>query len=188
MFAYEFEIPNEIAYLIFALFFASVIIFFLVLNSTKKKRAFLSELIHTLMQNGMSKIKIVKKEMYQLTYEHKKITYYVKIINGGSKKGIVMTNAHTVYIQQFKNETSSYTSSDVLYKLTPFLSEAINGKKVVIIYDNLLRATRYVNENEVEAITYAKDAFGIRFVEAQFFKDYLQLIKKDVIKNGKASN
>ena len=91
-----------------------------------------------------------------------------------------MTNSYTIHEQKFKNERSSSIKSKRLDKLSPFLSLKDKGIKILLVKDNLMRLTKYINENELETIKYDVPAFDTYIVLERDFNDFIKFLKKKI--------
>lgn len=151
---------------------------YLFLSNQKKKKLFITQVIHKLINEKMENVKYLKKNIYDISFRYNNRNFFIKLYKGGNKKGFVMTNPFTIHEQKYKSEYGSSVKSEHLENLTAFLLEKFDGIKIILIKDNLLRITKYINENEIEEVRYNEPAFGIYIVQEKDLDSFIDLIKK----------
>ena len=163
------------------LFIAILLIVFLIIMinfKRKKYNAFIANIINNLMKNKMENIKYDNKnKLYSLSFKYDNKNYYIKVIDGGNKKGIVMTNPTTIHFKTYSSQYGPATKSEYAKKIAPFLSEKLDGIKIILVRKNMLRITKYINENELEDVKYNIPSFNTFIVQEKDFNNYLEYIK-----------
>lgn len=148
------------------------------LKNKKKHNTFLANVMDILMKNKMENIQYnTNKKMYTFSFKYNEKQYFIKIINGGKKKGIVMTNPTTIFIKTYSSNYGPATKSEYATKLENFLSEPLGGTKIILIKNNMLRITKYINENELEEVKYNVPSFNTYIVQEKDLNNYLEYIK-----------
>ena len=130
------------------------------------------------MKEKMEDIHQSNDKVYDISFRNNTKRFYIKIHNGGSKKGFVMTNPLTIYEHIYPSKYGSSKKNYVLTKLKPFLSEKLEGIKIILVKDNLLRITKYINENEIEEVKYNEPSFNTYIVQEKEFNSFLDLLSK----------
>lgn len=98
----------------------------------------------------------------------------VKLVIGGKNKGIVITNKDTYFMRLYKNANSSHIDSWKLDDVKTFINKYKDEKRIVIVLNGYARITKYINENELEAVTINNDAFGTKVLSLDDFKEYIK--------------
>ena len=119
---------------------------YLFLINQKKKKLFITQVIHKLINEKMENVQYLKKNIYDITFKSSNRNFFIKLYKGGKRKGFVMTNPFTIHEQKYKSEYGPSIKSEHLDNLTSFLLEKLDGIKIILIKDNLLRITKYINE------------------------------------------
>lgn len=165
---------------IFILVIIAIIIILTVIFVLKRKKynTFLASIINTLMKNKMENINYEnKRKLYSITFNYNDKKYYIKIIDGGKKKGIVMTNPTTIHLKTYSSQYGPATKSEHAKNLESFLKEKFDGIKILLVRKNMLRITKYINENELEEVKYDVPSFNTYIVQEKDFNNYLEYIK-----------
>ena len=171
-------IPLDLFIFILAIVLLVAILIVTLLLKRKKYNSFLASIINMLMKNKMENINYDNKsKLYSLTFNCNGKKYYVRIINGGKKKGIVMTNPTTIHFKTYSSQYGPATKSEHARKIEPFLKEELGGIKILLVRKNMLRITKYINENELEEVKYNIPSFNTYIVQEKDFNHYLEYIK-----------
>lgn len=156
----------------------SVLAILIYFNEMKKRKLFITQVVYNLMKEKMENVEHDEKNtLYDITFNYNNRKFFVKIYKGGSKKGFIMTNPTTIYETTYTSVNGPTKSSEMISKLTPFLVEPLEGIKVILIKDNLLRMTKYINENEIEEVKYNIPSFNTYLIQEKDFNNFLTLIK-----------
>ena len=149
-----------------------LIIMILVLNNIKKGKQindvclFLEENNYEVLEKNVAKREVVSKS------DDTKVV--IKLISGGKNKGLVITNKDTFFMRVYKNANSSHIDSWRLDDVRTFVNQNKNDKRSIIVLGGYARITKYINENELEAVTIKNDAFGTKVLSLEDFKKYIK--------------
>lgn len=163
-----------IAIIVVLLLFLGIMIY---KNEIKKRQAFISEVVYKLMKEKMENVEYNNNNLYDITFRYNNRNFYIKVYKGGSKKGFIMTNPTTIHETTYTSAYGPSKSSEHVDKLTPFLVEPLNGIKIILIKDNLLRITKYINENEIEEVKYNIPSFNTYLIQEKDLDNFIELIK-----------
>ncbi len=152
---------------------------FICLYQNKKRKVFKSRVIYKLMKAKMENVELSKNKIYDLSFSFNNKIFYMKLYRGGNKKGFVMTNPTTIYEQIYRTNFSPAKKNYRLEKLTSFLVEPLEGIKVILIQDNLLRINKYINENEIEEVKFNERAFSTYLVQEKDFDNFIETVKRN---------
>ncbi len=146
-------------------------------SAVNKKRMYqeISSRIENSFDSLVSLSKFSKRP-YQLFLESEKSIYLIKVVTFNSKHELIITNrTYWCINENIKNWKRSSTPV-----LVPGVSEFLNSKvesikeviRVAVIYPGCYNRTRYLNESDVELVTFQNPVYGVYFVtfdEIQFF-------------------
>ena len=148
-------------------------------KENKKNKLFITQVMYKLMKEKMENVEYSdNKKLYDISFKNNNRNFFIKIYKGGPKKGLIMTNPTTLYEQTYSSEYGSSKKSEHAVKLTPFLVEPLNGIKIILIKNNMLRITKYINENEIEEVRYNEPSFNTYIVQEKDLDKFLELVKK----------
>ena len=148
------------------------------INEKKKRNLYITQIMYKLMQEKMENVEHNNKNsLYDIKFRFNNKNFFLKVHKGGSKRGFIMTNPTTIYETTYSNANGPTTSSEVASKLTPFLVEPRDGVKIILIKENLLRMTKYINENEIVEVKYNVPAFNTYLIQNKDFDSFIELIK-----------
>lgn len=152
---------------------------FLYKKETKKRKLFITQVMYQLMKEKMEDVQYIENnKIYDISFKYNGRNFYLKIHEGGAKKGFIMTNPTTIHEQTYGSNYGPSKNSEHAVKLTPFLVEPLKGIKIILVKNNMLRITKYINENEIEEVRYNEPAFNVYIVQEKDLVEYLNLIKK----------
>ena len=156
---------------------ASLVVMFY-MNESKKRKLYTTQIVYNLMKEKMENVEHdPKNSLYDVKFKYNNRTFYIKTYKGGSKKGFIMTNPTTIFETTYSSVNGPTKSSEVITKLIPFLKEPLDGIKVILIKDNLLRITKYINENEIEEVKFNIPSFNTYLVQEKDFEKFIEIIK-----------
>jgi len=98
----------------------------------------------------------------------------IKLIVGGKNKGIVITNKDTYFMRLYKDANSPHVDSWKLDDVKSFINKHKKEQRIIIVLNGYARITKYINENELEAVTINNDAFGTKVLSLDDFKMYIK--------------
>lgn len=157
----------------------TIFLVFLFIRENKKRKLFITQVVYQLMKEKMEDVQYIEKnKIYDISFKYNGRYFYVKLHEGGSKKGFIMTNPTTIHEQTYSSNYGPSKDSEYASKLTPFLVEPLNGLKIILIKNNMLRITKYINENEIEEVRYNEPAFNVYIVQEKDLTNFINLIKK----------
>ena len=171
-------IPLDIFIISLIVVMIIILSLYLFIRQKKKMKNFIANVIHLLMKSGMENIQYFKRtRLYNISFKNNNNNYAIKIYKGGSKKGFIMTNPSTIHATTYSSQYGPVKDSKQATKLIPFLIEPFNGKKIILIYKNMLRITKYINENEIEEVKYDIPSFGTYIVQEKDLSNFIEYIK-----------
>lgn len=98
----------------------------------------------------------------------------IKIIIGGKNRGLVITNKDTYFMRVYKNPNAPHIDSWKLDDVKTFINQNNNRNRIIIVLNGYARITKYINENELEAVTINNDAFGTKVLSLDDFETYIK--------------
>ena len=149
------SIPTPVFIGAIILIIVAVIAFFILKKIDSKNKEFFTKTVYTLM----------KEKMEDVVYE------------GGPRKGFIMTNPTTIFDVTYTGDFGPSKSKEVATKLTPFLVEPLKGIKIILVKNNMLRMTKYINENEIVEIKYNVPAFNTFIIQEKDLENFITLLK-----------
>lgn len=154
------------------MFIIAIFVLIICIAQTKKKKQINSvcELLNSFNYH-IEKVVSSKREIIT-SKNDKKIV--IKMIVGGKNKGIVITNRDTYFMRVYKNANSSHIDSWKLDEVKTFINQYRNDSRIIIVLGGYARITKYINENELEAVTIKNDAFGTKVLSLEDFKVYIK--------------
>lgn len=162
---------------IVALLIAAVGVFF-ILKESKKKKLYLTQVVYKLMQEKFEDVNHDEKiNLYDVSFKYNNKNFFIKIYKGGPRKGIIMTNPTTIFDVTYTSPYGPSTNKEVATKLTSFLVEPLDGIKIILIKNNMLRMTKYINENEIVEIKYNVPSFNTFIVQEKDLDSFIEFIK-----------
>ncbi len=162
--------PNLI-YVIVMIVIIIIVLLILIIQLKKKKQINMVCEALNKFNYQINEISLTKREIIVLKNE-KRIA--IKMIIGGKNKGIVITNKDTYFMRVYKNTNSSYIDSWKIDEVKKFINQYPNDDRIIIVLGGYARITKYINENELEAVTIKNDAFGTKVLSFADFKEYLK--------------
>jgi len=129
------------------------------------------------IQEAIGTVEITPLPNQLIRFEHKDRLFLVKLISMNPKHELILTNPTFWCINDNPN-TWKRSSTPVLI---PFVKEFLNLSlesekevvKVAMIIPGCYNITRYLNESDVELVTYKKSVHGVTFVRFDEIKDFL---------------
>lgn len=153
-------------------------ILYIYIRNNKIKNQFIAKIVYLLMKEKMKNIQYNKKtNLYNISFSYNDRNYYIKIYKGGPKKGFIMTNPTTIYATTYSSQYGPSKKSERATSLTPFLQKSLNGLKIILIQKNMLRITKYINENEIEEVKYNSPSFNTFIIQENDFSKFIEFIK-----------
>lgn len=150
----------------------TLVVIFVVLNNVKKGKQ-LNNVIASLMENNYQ-IKAKNSGKREIIASNNESSFAIKIISGGKNKGLVITNKDTYFMRLYKDANSSHIDSWKLDDVKAFINSHKDEKRIIIVMGGYARITKYINENELEAVTINNDAFGTKVLSLEDFKKYIE--------------
>lgn len=150
----------------------ALIVVFIVLNNLKKGKQ-LNSVISSLIENNYQ-IKEKNAGKREIIACHNDDTFAIKLISGGKNKGLVITNKDTYFMRLYKDANSSHIDSWLLDDVKTFINLYKKEQRVIIVMGGYARITKYINENELEAVTLKNDAFGTKVLSLEDFRKYIE--------------
>lgn len=159
-------------YLIIVPIIIALIILIVVLNISKKGKQ-VNEVCETLETSNFEIInKNVSKREIKAKLNDENVI--IKMITGGKNKGLVITNKDTYFMRLYKDAHSSHIDSWRLDDIKTFVNLNQDCKRIIIVLGGYARITKYINENELEAVTINNDAWGTKVLSLEDFKKYIE--------------
>ena len=150
----------------------ALIIFIIILNNMKKGKQ-INEVCETLEKSNYEIInKNVNKREVRAKLNNENVI--IKMITGGKNKGLVITNKDTYFMRLYKDAHSSHIDSWRLDDIKTFVNLNQGCKRIIIVLGGYARITKYINENELEAVTINNDAWGTKVLSLEDFKKYIE--------------
>lgn len=145
----------------------------------KKEKTYIASIVDKLIQEDMVDVKCNKdKKLYNISFKYNNKNFFLRIHQGNKRKGFIMTNPSTIHEVTYKSEYGSAKKSEYAQSLTPFLTESLKGIKIILVKNNMLRITKYINENEIEEVRYNEPSFNVYIVQEKDLNNFIELIKK----------
>ncbi len=169
--------------LIVILIIITLVIAIITITNIKKEKNKLSEL-----NNFYNKLRELNYEItnknetcYDLEAKNKNITFLIKLITIPEYAEIQINNKTTWEIKYGAGNTHGKTQpySKYLKNISSFmnLEPAENQIKVVVVSPTPKKMVKYVNECEIEFVTYTTDVYGVRLISyknIELFKQFKQ--------------
>lgn len=74
----------------------------------------------------------------------------------------------------YKDANSPNVDSWKLDDVKSFINKHKKEQRIIIVLNGYARITKYINENELEAVTINNDAFGTKVLSLDDFKMYIK--------------
>ena len=156
---------------------ASLVVMFY-MNESKKRKLYTTQIVYNLMKEKMENVEHdPKNSLYDVKFKYNNRTFYIKTYKGGSKKGFIMTNPTTIFDVTYTGDFGPSKSKEIATKLTPFLKEPLKGIKIILVKNNMLRMTKYINENEIVEIKYNVPSFNTFIIQEKDLENFITLLK-----------
>lgn len=170
--------PLEVFIIILSIL-AVLIVFAYVFSSMNRKKNI--KIIHSKIVElfPYSQIKILYGSSYQIEIETPERIILVKIVPFNPNHELIITNPHYWCINPNIKNWKRSEKPVLVEKVREFNNLVMKSEKKIIkvglIYPNCYNITRYLNESDVEIVTYKKPAYGVYFVRFSeielFFKN-----------------
>ena len=156
----------------------AVAAFFIIKKIDNKNKEYFKQIVFNLMKEKMEDVVYEEKNQnYDVSFKFNNTNFFIKVYEGGPRKGFIMTNPTTIFDVTYTGEFGPSKSKEIATKLTPFLVEPLKGIKVILVKGNMLRMTKYINENEIVEIKYNVPAFNTYIVQEKDFSNFIELLK-----------
>lgn len=167
---YKFIIDDYIVYICIGV----VVIFFLIIELIKKKKdhkTVMANIVSQLINHSFSNVTLEKNDV-KCSYGKKKFVVHVEKF--GHNKSLLMTNSTTIFKRHQKASHKPVHKSVRLDYLNDFLK--LKDEKILFIQNDLVKKEKYINENEMEAISYNVKSFDTYIVNESEFKLFLDYL------------
>ena len=172
------SIPLPAFIAIAVLIVIAVIAIFVIRKIDNKNKEYYKQIVFILMKEKMEEVVYEEKNQnYDISFKFNNTNFFIKVYEGGPRKGFIMTNPTTIFDVTYTGEFGPSKSKEVATRLTPFLVEPLKGIKVILVKENMLRMTKYINENEIVEIKYNVPAFNTYIVQEKDFSNFIELLK-----------
>lgn len=161
--------PLEISILIICILCLIIIFLFLFGFSIRKKHErLISNQIKSCFFNEEIHLELSNKSPYQFKIETKDCIYLVKVIHFHSSYELIITNPNFWCINSNPKNWKRSSVPVLVEGVKAFQNISLTtNKKVIkaaIIYPDCYNILMYLNESDVELVTYKKQAYGVYFV------------------------
>ena len=172
------SIPLPVFIGVIAIVLIAIGAFFILKKIDNKNKEFFTKIVYYSMKEKMENVVYEEKNSnYDITFNYNNINFFIKVYEGGPRKGFIMTNPTTIFDVTYTGDFGPSKSKEVATKLTPFLVEPLKGIKVILVKGNMLRMTKYINENEIVEIKHNVPAFNTYIVQEKDFSNFIELLK-----------
>ena len=172
------SIPTPVFIGAIILIIVAVIAFFILKKIDSKNKEFFTKTVYTLMKEKMEDVVYEEKNSnYDISFKFNNNNFFIKVYEGGPRKGFIMTNPTTIFDVTYTGDFGPSKSKEVATKLTPFLVEPLKGIKIILVKNNMLRMTKYINENEIVEIKYNVPAFNTFIIQEKDLENFITLLK-----------
>ena len=172
------SIPLPVLIGVVVVILVAVAAFFIIKKIDNKNKEYFKQIVFNLMKEKMEDVVYEEKNQnYDVSFKFNNTNFFIKVYEGGPRKGFIMTNPTTIFDVTYTGEFGPSKSKEIATRLTPFLVEPLKGIKVILVKGNMLRMTKYINENEIVEIKYNVPAFNTYIVQEKDFSNFIELLK-----------
>lgn len=159
--------------IIIAIGFALLVVLILILASISKVKN--SKIIHDKFVDifGDNAVHVVNGQSHQYEIETDAMIYLIKVIHFNSKHELIITNPYFWCVNESIKNWKRSSAPNLISGVNEFVDMKVKSSKQVVkvglIYPDCHNITRYLNESDVELVTYKKSAYGVYFVRFSEF-------------------
>jgi len=160
---------------------AAVLLISLALILSASSKAKNMVIIHSSLVNifGENSVRTIKGKTYHYEVETESKVYLIKVSQFNPKHELIITNQYYWCVNENIKNWKRSSAPDLISGVRDFVDLKIDLEKPVVkvslIYPDCHNITRYLNESDVELVTYKKSAYGVFFIRYSeielFFKN-----------------